>query len=59
MTSDVKFLHYFPLIKVINRDVFLTLKSFRKQFQSATHSVNAEKLLRLRKYISLQTVFEV
>ena len=30
--------------------VSLTLKSFRKQFQSTTHSVNAGKLLRLSTY---------
>ena len=36
MTSDVKLSHYFLLIKVINRDLFLTLKLFRKQFQSTT-----------------------
>ena len=47
MTSDVKLPHYFLLIKVINTDVFLTLKSFIKQFQSTTQSVNAGKLLRL------------
>ena len=41
MTSDIKLSHYFLSIKLINRDVFLTLKSFRK------YSVNAAKLLRL------------
>ena len=30
MTSDVKLSHCFRLTKVTNRDVFLTLKSFRK-----------------------------
>ena len=40
MPSDVKLSHYFVLIRVINRDVFLTLKSFRKQFQSTSHSLN-------------------
>ena len=46
MTSDVKFSHYFLLVK-LNIGVFLTLKSFRKQFQSTTQSVNAGKRLRL------------
>ena len=32
---NVKLSHYFLLIKVINRDVFLTLKFFRKQFQTS------------------------
>ena len=40
MTSDVKLSHYFVHIKVTNRDVFLILKSFRKQFQSTSHSLN-------------------
>ena len=35
--TDVKLSHYFLLTEVINReDVFLTLKLFRKQFQSTT-----------------------
>ena len=35
--TDVKLSHYFLLTEVINReDVFLTLKFFRKQFQSTT-----------------------
>ena len=50
MTSDVKFSHYFLLMKVIKRDAFLILKSFRKQFQSTTHSVNVGKLLRFSTY---------
>ena len=34
----------------LNRDTFFTFKSFRKQFQSTTGSVNARKLLRLSTY---------
>ena len=56
MTSDVKLLHHFLLQKLDNRDVFLTHKTFGKQFQSTKHSVNAGKLLHLR-YTSLKTVF--
>ena len=49
MTSDVKLPH-FVLIKVRNRDMFLTLKSFKKQFQSTNHSVNVGELLQLSTY---------
>ena len=41
VSHDFKLSDYFLLIKVINTDVFLTLNSFRKRFQSTTHSVNA------------------
>ena len=39
MTSDVKLSQYFLLIKVKCKAGFLTLKSFKKQFESTTHSV--------------------
>ena len=58
MISDVKLLHHFLLINVINRDVFLTLKLFIKQFQSTTYSVNAGKLLRLSKYYCKLLLFQ-
>ena len=58
MISDVKLSHYFLLINVINRDAFLTLKSFKKQLKSTTHSLNAGKcFMNTVDYISLQTVF--
>ena len=49
---DVKLSHYLfsPYKSLLNIDVFLTLKPYRKQFQSTTHSVNAEKLLRSSTY---------
>ena len=34
----------------LNRDMFLTLRSFRKQFQSTTYPVNTGKLRRLSTY---------
>ena len=43
MTYGVKLSHYFLLIKV-DRNLFWTIKLFRKQFQRTTHSVNAGKL---------------
>ena len=42
MTSGVKLPHYFLFIKV-NRDVLLTLKLFRKQFQSTPYSVKCRQ----------------
>ena len=39
--------------------MFLTLRSFRKQFQSTTHPVNAEKLLRLSTYHCKLSLFNL
>ena len=52
---DAKFSHYFYLMKTINRDIFLTLKSFRKQFQNTTHC--AFHFVKIFHYVEIQFAY--
>ena len=54
LTSDVKLSHYFLLIKVLNRDVFLTLKAPENNFKASPTLWMQENLYGWG--ISLQTV---
>ena len=58
--SDVKLSHCFCLSKV-KKNVFLTLKSFRKQFQNlrSSHYLNVGELLRLNKHHFKPSLFLV